>query len=151
MLWHTPRRVTLDGVELSDVDVVAIERHADRAVAEPGAAGPHAVFADVPAERTVVRIKRRPGHRETALLGLGREHDLAIRTGPGPSDAPGLSIAARIVLTEVRVDLARRGGPAQTITAIALSADGAADPIAIALDGAGDPGGIGPGPAGGAA
>jgi hypothetical protein len=154
MLLLHPDSVSLDAVPLAGVVSVAVDRAAEAPVVEFSDAGPHAVFADVPAQRVTV----------TLVQELARE-DLGPRPGtPGASaslvfgtePAPGARLTLRITLAAGGADAVRRratidavllssahavkparggapgsarGSATRTLVFVALSADGAADPV----------------------
>lgn len=135
MLILNPPTVQLGPHTLDDVALLAIDRVAHRKAEEWSDAGPHPVFADVPEQRTVVRIVRRLERDDPAPPLPGEQHTLAFHTSPNLSDADRrrISIAAAVV-TAVTHQVG--GGPSgrgaqQTITLTALSPDGASDPISI--------------------
>lgn len=132
MLILNPPTVQLGPHTLEDVALLAIDRVAHRTAEEWSDAGPHPVFADVPEQRTVVRIVRRLERDDPAPPLPGEQHTLAFHTSPNLSDADRrrISIAAAVV-TAVTHQVGGPKGAQQTITLTALSSDGATDPVAV--------------------
>lgn len=132
MLLLNPSTVTLGPHTFSDVVLLTIDRTAERTAEEWSDAGPHPVFADIPEQRTLVRIVRRPERDDLAPPRPGEQHALVFNTSPNLSDADRRRIAiAAAVVTGVTHQVGGPKGAQQTITLTALSADGAADPVTI--------------------
>lgn len=136
MVFLNPERVTLGSHTLTNVALVTIDREARRVTVEYSDLGRFAAFADVPEERITVRIVRRVTREETDAIKPGDKLALGIRTGPGLSAAGARAISATVVITgiESSMDARSRGhgaGATQRVTALAVSADGATDPIVV--------------------
>ncbi|TVQ34450.1 MAG: hypothetical protein EA376_00135 [Phycisphaeraceae bacterium] len=133
MLWIDPERVTLETeselIELDGVELIAADRRAGRLVVEYTDRGPHAGFADVTEQRTSVRIVRRPD--ETAPPGLGTAATLRFRTARASGDAGGALVSIVVVVAGVEHQFDVRRGGRQVLTCIAVSEDGALDPVTI--------------------
>lgn len=137
MLALDPSRVSFGGQAWEGVVSIVIDRSARAEVAEGGDRGPHVVFADAAdrlAEVTVVRVLTatdldapRPG--ETGLLEFV--------AGVGPGDRARVRVRATAVVMEVRHELPGGGATGAGVAArrkvrmVAVSADGAADPIEV--------------------
>ncbi len=93
--------------------------------------GPHAVFADVPRRRTVVRIERTPASGEAAPARPGDLVSLGFRAAASGGGAGGEAVSATVVVRSVSLRLDATRGPAQVIECVAVSVDGAADPLTI--------------------
>lgn len=131
MVFLNPDIVTLGALTLTNVQFVAIDREARRTALEYSDLGPHAAFVDVPEQRITVRIVRRITESEALPIKPGDRLALALRAAPNLSGAGVRASAATVVITAVESTLSNRGGATQRISAIAISADGAADPITI--------------------
>lgn len=129
MLWLNPQRITLNDHELTDVRAIALSRRAHRTALEHGDSGPHTLFADVPEQIVTIKITRSPERHPTPPVSLADAVILSFRTAPNNSDAHASTISAPIVITAIETDFSDRAPPRQTITAVAVSPDGDADPI----------------------
>jgi hypothetical protein len=130
MLILNPRRVTFAGTQWNDVTLVAIDRAATRLAVGYSDNGPHPTFADAPEQRTTVRVVM------DASSGLvaprpGDAGTLSLTTSPTASDAAAQTLTASCVVTRVSHELGLKHTPTRTIEFIALSTNGAADPITI--------------------
>jgi hypothetical protein len=132
MLWLSPTRVLLGGVELRDVRLVAVEMQAARVVESWSDLGPHAVFADVPERRTVVRVERTPSSGESAPARPGDAAGLSFRAASSSGGGGGEAVSASVVVRSVALRLDAARGPTQVIECVAVSADGAGDPLVVA-------------------
>lgn len=130
MLILNPDSVTFDSATLSDVTAIAIDRTTERDTVEWSDRGPHAVFADVPQQRTTIKIRRaltRPeldGPRPTDY-GL-----LTVRASATASHAGRRELRASCVVTRITHDVSRSGAT-QTLELIAVSPTGDTDPITL--------------------
>lgn len=129
MIWISPREVTLGGVTLAHVSAVSVSRVADKLVVEVGSAGRHVRFADVPEQRVVIEITRTIVDQQDNGVRPGDERALSFRTAPSGAGLPLRQVTATVVVTAVESKLSARGGAAQTISCVAVSPDGAADPV----------------------
>ena len=132
-LWLAPERVELLGLSLEGVSAVAVDRRAARVVTEWGDLGAHAVMADVPEQRVTVRIVRRvsgaDGGMFAGVITPGAMGELLFTAAAGAGDGGRRRVSADVVVTAVEHELREGRGGAQTITCVAVSADGAADPV----------------------
>lgn len=132
MLILSPRRVRFDTMEWTDVSLIAIDRAAAREAIEWSDLGPHPIFADVPEQRTTIRIVRHLDRGDLAAPAPGLAGELVFEVSPAATEAGRRTHAAQCVVLGVRHELgAGTRGPAavQTIELIALSTDGAAEPL----------------------
>ena len=133
MLWINPRNVTLFGSDLTGVRTIAVSRSGKLVVEEWSDAGPFAVFADV-AEISVEVVIEQVAREETAgVLGAvapGDAGTLRFSAAPSAASAHAEAVEASVVVTGVKQRLHGSDGPTRLITLVAVSADGAADPIA---------------------
>ncbi len=146
MLVLNPTNVKFGQASWTDALAITIDRGGDALAIERGDLGPHIVFADVPEQRVMIRVQRGLTRDDLAGPRPSEQAELHFCTAPGASDASRRRVRATCVVTAVSHELgrARAGGAGrpgealQTITLVALSADGVADPVAIedASDGA---------------
>lgn len=138
MLILHPARLTLGPHTFTDVESVAINRIATRSVIEIGDAGPHALFADVPEQRTTITITRRLAATHALSLLPGQTLPLSVDLSREATDAGRTRLQASCVLLESRHDLAAaipgsgRARALHVLSLVALSPDGVADPIQLA-------------------
>ena len=130
MLILNPRQVTFAGSPWNDVTLIALDRTAARLVIDHSDHGPHPTLADAPQQRTTLRVVM-------DLPGLdaptpGDTGTLTFTTSPTASDASAQTLSATCVVTGVTHEIAFKRPPTRTIELIALSSDGAADPITLA-------------------
>ncbi|MFM9959326.1 MAG: hypothetical protein ACKVZJ_14810 [Phycisphaerales bacterium] len=133
MIILSPSNVTLGTVELTHVDSVLLSRTADRLVIEHTDQGSHVGFVDVPERRSTFTIRRRVQDDEAAPAKPGDSVALAFNTAESAAAGRARRISASVVVTSVINDLAARRSVIQTITAIAFSTDGIADPVTESL------------------
>ena len=129
MLWIDPDRVTFNGAPLPGVTAIALSRAAERTTIEWTDNGPHPTFADAPEQRTTIRITRTIAPGEPLTLKPGDAAALTFRAAPSLAHAGASSVSASLVITAIAHAADPKRPLTQTIDAIALSADGAADPI----------------------
>ncbi|MBY0261186.1 MAG: hypothetical protein K2Q20_02515 [Phycisphaerales bacterium] len=150
MLVLDPEVVRFEDVVFEDALGVAVDRQAKKLVEEWGDDGPHAALVDVPEQRVLVRVTRRPARGRVAAgadaeagLTLGREGDLVFYSSTEGGGAR-TRFVVRCVLTSVRTELSidAAGRPSsrtapglvavQTLTFVGVSRDGgSADPIQV--------------------
>lgn len=129
MIWLNPMGVTLGGQSLSEVESVLVDEQSQRLVVEHSDDGPHAVFADVPERRVVVKILRRVIGNEVAVPRPGDLGVLSFRSAPTGASASGVAVSATVVVTDVKHEIDRKRGAWQTVLAVAVSSDGAVHPV----------------------
>lgn len=134
MLWIEPEEVSLLGHALGGVELVGVDRHATRMALEWSDAGPHAVFADAPAQRVEVRVSRRMAGSDGAFetdLAPGAMGELSFTANRAGSDADRVRVSMTVVVSAVEHGLRVGKCGQQTILCVAVSADGASDPVSI--------------------
>lgn len=131
MLILNPPTVRFGPHAFDDVTLLAIDRLAERTVEEWSDFGPHPVFADIPEQRTVIRIVRRLLRDDVSSPRPGDQHTITFRVSPNLSDADRRMISATAVVTSVTHQLGPSKGAQQTLTLTALSPDGATDPLTV--------------------
>ncbi len=129
MIWLNPQSVTLGSLNLTDVTIVAIDRAASRLVIEHTDLGPYVGFVDVPEQRVSIKLAREVRASEASPAKPGDQLTLSFRSSPNASGTPGRAVSASVVVTAVEHSFSPRAGLRQEINAIAVSSDGAADPI----------------------
>lgn len=132
MLALNPSLVRFGGQDWRDVTLVAVDRVAARPVLEWTDLGPFPAFADTPEQRVDVKIVRALERDEPAPPRPGDSAAVEFRVAPG-AGAPAHRVAFTGVVVAVRHELSGRSA-AQTVQLVALSPDGAADPIAVTED-----------------
>jgi len=131
MLVLNPREVTFDGETWGNVSLVAIDRKAETSVVEFGDLGPHAVFADVPARRVEIRVERDVVRDDLGGPLPGQIGELAFFTAPTASNAGRKRVTSQAVVLGVRHELSTKKGAIRRIDLVAVSPDGAQDPVSI--------------------
>jgi len=132
MLFLNPQNVAFDALSLDHVVAIAVDRTAHRLALEYSDAGPYPTFVDVPEQKLTLRIVRDLLDADpmlTSALTPGLQANLTFTTAPNASDAAPQTFTVTVVVTALNTDFSRKKTPAQTITAIALSSDGADDPF----------------------
>lgn len=134
MLILAPQLVRFDTQEWADVTLIAIDRVAAREAVEWSDLGPHPAFADVPEQRTTIRIVRRLDRGDLASPTPGQAGALVFEVSPAATEAGKRAYSAQCVVLSVRHELIagpKGPGAMQTIELVALSSDGAAEPVAV--------------------
>ncbi|MBL8765354.1 MAG: hypothetical protein JNM07_13925 [Phycisphaerae bacterium] len=131
MLALNPTVVRFGDQVWEDVTALAIDRAAERAVEHWGDLGPHAVLVDVPEQRVTIRVVRRVTRDEPADVRPGAAADFVAYTAPAGSDAARRKISAAAVAVSCRTELSERSGATRTIELVAVSSDGAQDPVTV--------------------
>ncbi len=142
MLWLNPELVTLalagaPSLTLDGVRSISINRSAARLALEFTDLGPHVGFADAPEQRVDIVIERNVSPETaapSAALAPGALGALSFRAAAANSDRAGRLISAQAVVTRVRHDHSRSLGWLQTIALVAISDDGASDPILVSAE-----------------
>lgn len=131
MLVLNPRLVRFGSRTWPGVSLVAIERRAARLAIEWSDMGPHPVFADAPEQRLTIRIIQDVAGDEIDAPTPGEQAVLVFYTAPTGADARRRKVSITAVITGVTYDLSLSRGTQRRTSLVAVSADGAADPIAI--------------------
>lgn len=129
MIWLDPSRVTLGGDALEGVSSVSVDRKATRFVEEYSDTGPHVVFADAPEQRVTARLIRTVGESGAGALRPGDSGELAFEVGASASAAGARRISMQVVIQSIANKVDPKAGATQTIECVALSSDGATDPV----------------------
>lgn len=139
MLLLNPTNVKFGSNIWPDAISVVIDRSGEKVAIERGDFGPHVTFADVPEQRIVIRVARGLARDDLASPKPSEQAELVFYTAPGTTDSLRKRVRATCVITSVvhevsraRTGAAGRPGDAvQTITLVAISSDGAADPVVV--------------------
>ncbi len=131
MLILNPARVRFAGAAWEDVTRIAIDREAARPIAEWGDAGPHVVLADVPEQRVRITIERQLVRDGMDGPRPGESGELTFYASPAGSEAGRVRVRATGVVIAVTHELSGRKGAIRTVELLAVSSDGAADPVAV--------------------
>jgi hypothetical protein len=111
--------------------MLAISREATRRVIEWSDDGPHAVFADVAEGTVMIQVVMEIAEGDIEEIKPGTQGILSAVTSPGASDAARRKLSARCVLMKSSHELSLKRGAVRTLEFVALSEDGAADPISV--------------------
>lgn len=133
MLILHPSTVTLDDSPLAGALAIAVSRRAKSLLTDFADTGPHPIFADVPERLTTITITRHvPEPDDSASsLALGAEVDLVFTAQRTPDAPHAMRFSARVVISSIESAMAESKALAQTISAVAISASGSADPLTI--------------------
>jgi len=129
MLWIDPTEVTLGSLALTGVSAITVDRRAERAVVEWSDFGQHPVFADVPEQRTTIRLIRAMHPGDTLAPKPGEAAALKFRVGASLAESGAATVSADTVVLSVSHAADTKRGMVQTIDLVALSTDGGVDPI----------------------
>lgn len=131
MLLLNPESVKFGSSLWTDVTGVVIDRAAERLAAEWSDMGPYAVLVDVPEQRVTVRVTRRLVRDTPSSPVPSDAAELTVCTSPGAGDARRRRIRIQCVVTGVTHDMKDQRSATQTITLLAVSSDGAANPVTV--------------------
>lgn len=133
MIVLNPQRVTFGSVELRHVVSVAVNRKAELLVVDYSDLGPHVAFVDAPRQRVTVTIVRSVVENELTSLEPGQSATLMFRTAPTAASPKSLQVSMTAVVATVEFDTTAKRGMEQTVTLVAVSEDGAAEPVTRTL------------------
>ncbi|MFA6043558.1 MAG: hypothetical protein WC718_01115 [Phycisphaerales bacterium] len=131
MLVLNPSSVTFAGGAWAGVTSVTISRAAQKQVTEWSDAGPHVVLADVPEQVVKIRVESEVTAGDANGPVPGASGTLAVVTSPNGSDAGRRVISANAVVAAVSYEVSLKRGAVRTVDLVAVSSDGAADPISV--------------------
>ena len=142
MLLLNPRTFRFGTATWDNVTSIAIDREAHKLITEWNETGPHATFADVPEQRVVIRVTQELARDDIDGPRPGDEGAIEFFTSPASSAAGRRRVTATAVLADITHQVSLKGGATRTATFIAISPDGATDPITLAdPEAGGDDGG----------
>jgi len=131
MLILNPRHVTFASTTWPDVTAVAINRETTRLALDHTDHGPHPTFAEAPQQRTTIELTMDLPRGDLNAPAPGDQGTLTLITSPSASDAQRRKLTCTAVVTKSHHDLSLKRGATRTITLVALSTNGATDPITI--------------------
>ncbi|MBI1190680.1 MAG: hypothetical protein GC200_08395 [Tepidisphaera sp.] len=131
MLVLNPSSVTFGSATWSNVTALVIERAAQKQVTEWSDNGPHAVLADVPEQVVKVRVVSEVVSGDPNGPSTGASGVLTATTGPNASDALRRVISIAAVVVGVSYELSQKKGAVRTVDLVAVSSDGASDPVSV--------------------
>lgn len=131
MLLLHPRRVTFGSATWGDVESVAVERSAEKVIAQWSDDGPHVVLADVPEQRVTVKVVQALQGGTVDAPVPGEQAALAFETSPNSSGASVTTVSMVAVVLGVSYGVTRKAGSSRTIELMAISTDGSADPVSV--------------------
>lgn len=135
MLILNPREVRFGIQRWKDARIITIDRLAVREVVEWGDLGPHPTFADVPRSRVRVRVVMDAGPDMEDAPHPGETDTLAFTASPSGGESGRRVVETTCVVISVAHDINTAKGATRTIEFVAISTDGAADPITITQPG----------------
>lgn len=131
MLVLNPRQVTFAGERWEDVTAVAIDRDAAREVVEWGDLGPHVALADVPEQRITVKVTQQVSRDDIDSPRPGDAGELTFYLSPAGTDAGRRRVRANVVVLRCLHEIGQKAGAVRVVEMVAVSSDGAADPIVV--------------------
>ena len=131
MLILNPRQATFAGTPWPNITLIAIDRKSTRLALAWSDNGPHPTFADAPEQQTLIQVVMDVEREDLGAPRPGDQGELTFVTSPTASDASRRRLTTTAVVTNVTNELSLKRGSIRTISLIALSPDGADDPIAI--------------------
>jgi len=131
MIVLNPDQVRFKGKTLGGVGSVWVDRVGTREVVKWSDMGPHVVLADVPEQRVTVRVIRDVGAGELVGPAPGEMGTLSFLASATAGDGRRYRVHAECVVLGVthRIETGRRA--MQTVSLIAVSGDGAEDPLTV--------------------
>lgn len=131
MLLLNPRRVTFGGQAWHEVSAVTVDRKATREIIEWSDEGPHVVLADVAEQRVIIRVVQDVCAEDLGAPDVGVEGELVLHTAPASGDAGRKRVSASAVVLSVSHEVSLKRGAVRTVTLVAVSDDGASDPVTV--------------------
>ena len=131
MLILNPRQLTFANETWPNISLVTIDRKCARPAINWSDNGPHPTFVDAPEQQVEVQVVMEVEREDLDTPRPGDLGTLTFETSPTASDAARRRITMTAVITNVTHELSLRRGALRTIDLIAVSSDGATDPIAI--------------------
>ncbi len=129
MLLLSPRVVTFGASLWANVSLVAIDRASSRGVLDFTDLGPHPTFADAPEQTTRIRVVQELAGDDLGSPRPGEVGVLELYTSPTATNRARTRLSATACVESVAHEVSLKRGTHRTITLVALSADGATDPI----------------------
>lgn len=132
MLVLNPSSVMFAGAAWPNVTLVTVSRSPQKQVTEWSDAGPHVVLADVPEQLVKVRVESEVRDGDANGPSPGAGGTLTVTTSPNGSDAGRRVISMYAVVAAASYEVSLKRGAVRTVDLVAVSSDGAADPITVA-------------------
>lgn len=129
MLLLSPRTVTFGATLWSNVALVAIDREASRPLLDYTDRGPHPTFADAPEQTTRIKVVQELASEDLGSPRPGETALLELFTSPTATNRPRTRLTTSACVESVTHEVSLKRGTLRTITLVALSSDGALDPI----------------------
>ena len=130
MIWLEPAQATFAGEELGGVTSITLDRKADRLLVEYGDRGPHPAFADVPEQRSVLKVVRTVEADDPGSgLTPGASGLVSFVTAPDRTGVRGERVAMESGVVHVMHAARGARGVGQTIEFVGVSALGTDDPV----------------------
>lgn len=129
MLLLSPRTVMFGETSWQNVTLVAIDRLTTRAALDYSDFGPHPIFADAPEQTTRIKVIQELGADDLGAPRPGETGTLTLFTSPTATNRPRTKLSTLASVESVTHEVSLKRGTHRTITLIALSPDGATDPI----------------------
>jgi hypothetical protein len=126
-----PRAVSFGASAWDGVTSVSIARRAARSFEAYGGTGPHVVLADVPEQRVEVTVVQELLSDDMDTPVPGWTGELSFETALNGSQAGRNRVSMQAVVMGVRYSASRKSGSVRTVELLAVSADGAADPVSV--------------------
>jgi hypothetical protein len=115
----------------NDVVAILVDRLTDRTVVERGDIGPHITLVDSPEQRVLIHITREIVRDDLNTPKPSQLGELLFYTAPAASDSLRRRVRVNAVITAVTHDVGKLRGAVQSITLVAVSPDGIADPLIV--------------------
>ncbi|MEN0019375.1 MAG: hypothetical protein AAF747_00670 [Planctomycetota bacterium] len=131
MFFLNPGSVQFAGESWGDVSSVTVDRQATRVVEAWSDGGPHATLIDAPEQRTTIKLVQSLAGDAVGTPTLATQGELRFETAPTASDAQAKRVRTQAVVVEVSHSVARNGVATRTVKLLAVSSDGASDPLAV--------------------
>ena len=131
MLILNPGTVKFGTSTWDDVGLLAVNRKATEEVVEWTAGGPHAAFADVARQRVEIVVRHGISRGDLDGPRPGDRGTLFWFTSPTATDAGRRKASADAVVLSVKHEATVGKTTTREVTLLALSTDGAADPISL--------------------
>ncbi len=131
MLILNPRHVTFAAATWPDVTLITLSRRTTRVVLDWSDNGPHPTFADCPEQRTDIKLMMEVQRGDLDGPRPGDTGTLAFFTSPTTADGARRRVSMTAVVVGVGHEVSLKAGAVRTIDLVAVSSDGAADPVTI--------------------
>jgi hypothetical protein len=133
MFVLNPEKVQFGSAAWPNVVSVAVDSAAVQPAEDWGDGGPWCVLVDCPQRRVALTVKQelRGTPLPDGAAELGAQAELKFYTSPSASSRGRVRVKATAVITGVSHEHRVGAAPVRVIELLAVSADGAADPVAV--------------------